>query len=324
MTACAAHALPAQSAESMSLFLRAVGDWDIFTDLGHGRREFVYRPTGEARREPPAEVAKALIAEESALQLPTPHRLQALGSHVSAVEAEASGASLPSLWEARMMRRHDFCHGGGISFVLRDFLTEGEAADVVQQAEAIGFKPCPESKQIRVTDRVMAAGGDLSDLLFARARPHLQDFLIGANGTVNIDGQWLPAAQVGLPDDLLEGKWVPVKLNPLFRICRYKPGGFFLPHFDYAYDESIHCRGFKTFMMYLNDVVEGGPTNFYNNKQGHYKRPKTANVIDTFQPERGSCMIFNQQLLHDGGELRAGLKYLLRTEVMYQFEGPAR
>lgn len=222
------------------------------------------------------------------------------------------------------MRREDFCHGGGISLVLREFLTDDEAAAVVQQAEAIGFERCPESERIRVTDRVMAAGGDVTDLLFARARPHLQDILVGAGGTAHHDGQWLPAAQVGLPEGLAEGKWVPVSLNPLFRICRYKPGGFFFPHFDGARDEGIHCHSLKTFMMYLNDVADGGPTNFYSDKQQHYKKPKKSNVIDTFQPERGSCMIFNQRLLHDGGELRAGIKYLLRTEVMYQFQGPAQ
>merc|ERR1712070_892493 len=36
------------------------------------------------------------------------------------------------------------------------------------------------------------------------------------------------------------------------------------------------------------------------------------------KPERGSCLVFNHEITHDGSELVSGNKYILRTEVMYQ------
>lgn len=300
---------------------RTIGDWDIvFGDLGCGRRAYMHRTTGEVRSKVPTEVESALHVEEVQQRLPTPHCLTMLRPHALALEAEARGESPQPLWEPCGMQREDF-FAGGIAFVLRGLLTDAEAAAVLQQAESMGFEPSPESDRIRVTDRVMASGGDFAELLFARARPHLEDISVGAAGTAYRGGKWVPVRQVGLPEGLPEGKWVPVGLNPCLRICRYEPGGFFLPHFDGAFSEGKHLRSFKTFMTYLNNVTDGGPTSFFNDRQAHYKKPRTSNVIATFQPECGACLVFNQQLLHDGGVLKAGTKYLLRTEVMYEYRG---
>jgi hypothetical protein len=45
----------------------------------------------------------------------------------------------------------------------------------------------------------------------------------------------------------------------------------------------------------------------------------------SLQPETGACLVFRQPpgacLLHDGEEVRAGIKYLLRTDVMYRRAG---
>merc|ERR1712137_1440938 len=77
----------------------------------------------------------------------------------------------------------------------------------------------------------------------------------------------------------------------------------------------------KTFMLYLNDGFEGAPTTFYSDRQAHYKEPDPANKVYDLQPERGACVIFNQCITHDGGMLRSGHKYILRSEVMYQWRG---
>jgi len=41
-------------------------------------------------------------------------------------------------------------------------------------------------------------------------------------------------------------------------------------------------------------------------------------VILSYKPERGSCLVFNHDITHDGGELLIGQKYILRTEVLYE------
>lgn len=35
------------------------------------------------------------------------------------------------------------------------------------------------------------------------------------------------------------------------------------------------------------------------------------------QPRQGSVLLFNHHITHDGGTVESGLKYLMRTEVMY-------
>eukprot|EP00928_Gymnodinium_smaydae_P003908 TRINITY_DN11380_c0_g2_i2.p2 TRINITY_DN11380_c0_g2~~TRINITY_DN11380_c0_g2_i2.p2 ORF type:complete len:116 (+),score=11.68 TRINITY_DN11380_c0_g2_i2:118-465(+) len=77
-------------------------------------------------------------------------------------------------------------------------------------------------------------------------------------------------------------------------------------------------RSIKTFMIYLNDDFEGGPTSFYNENQRRYSRGLSENQIYELRPEKGSCLVFNHCITHDGGELLQGKKYILRTEVMYR------
>jgi hypothetical protein len=58
-----------------------------------------------------------------------------------------------------------------------------------------------------------------------------------------------------------------------------------------------------TFMIYLNDAFEGGATEF-----------KTEVV----RPRTGMALVFPHRATHQGAELRSGVKYVLRTDVMYK------
>ena len=71
-------------------------------------------------------------------------------------------------------------------------------------------------------------------------------------------------------------------------------------------------------MLYLNDDFEGGCTNFFGEEQRHYVRPKEENVIKKVKGRAGMALVFNSQLLHDGGVLEGGEKYIMRSEVMYR------
>merc|ERR1712228_745092 len=104
-------------------------------------------------------------------------------------------------------------------------------------------------------------GEDLAELLFERALPHLSDIMVrsGSHPTPR-----------GVPPYSLKGRWSPSDLNPCFRICRYSPGGFFRAHHDGGFDISKQHRSIKTFMLYLNDGFQGGPTRFYTEAQPHY------------------------------------------------------
>jgi len=200
------------------------------------------------------------------------------------------------------------------AFCLRSLLTQGECEDIIRQAERFGLRDCCDSgysRRVRVSDRVCIMGEELAAVLFARARPHLADI------AVRVSGRPTPR---GLGRSAKQGLWRPVGLNPCFRVCRYHPGGFFLPHHDGGFKLSDEERSLKTFMLYLNDDFEGGPTNFYSESQPHYSRPVRQKLLHAYQPERGAALVFNHHLTHDGGQLLAGVKYLLRTEVMYRLQ----
>ena len=51
--------------------------------------------------------------------------------------------------------------------------------------------------------------------------------------------------------------------------------------------------------------MEGGETSFLE-------------LGEAIEPRTGNALLFQHPLLHEGSVLRAGLKYVLRTDVMYR------
>jgi len=225
----------------------------------------------------------------------------------SLMPCESSTAERAELW----------CSGSDTAFLLKNFLSAAECDEIIAQAERFGFEDCGYSPDIRVTDRVSVMDQELANLFFRRAMPYLADVFVP--NMRSKDAVATPQSELeGVAWDMSPGLWRPAGLNPMFRACRYDPGGFFQPHFDGGFDTSKFVRSIKTFMIYLNDDFEGGPTSFYNEDQGHYSPGRYDNVIYELRPEKGSCLVFNHQITHDGGEVLSGRKYILRTEVMYQ------
>lgn len=123
----------------------------------------------------------------------------------------------------------------------------------------------------------------------------------------------------------LEGLWKPQGLNYCWRLCKYLPGGHFAPHYDGNFVKNSQVRSMKTFMLYLNDKFEGGTTNFVDEKQELWKDEKTGifrakdeNILLKIKPEPGMAIVFNHELLHEGGQIHSGLKYIMRTDLMFE------
>jgi prolyl 4-hydroxylase len=96
---------------------------------------------------------------------------------------------------------------------------------------------------------------------------------------------------------------------------RYDLGQEFKPHHDYfvpgTHEHKVYCQllGQRTwtFMVYLNDVDEGGGTRF-------------RKIDRIFQPQRGKALIWNNlnpdgsinpNTQHQGMKVRAGVKYVI-------------
>lgn len=58
-----------------------------------------------------------------------------------------------------------------------------------------------------------------------------------------------------------------------------------------------------TFMIYLNDGYGGGATAFHNSVE--------------IAGERGMALLFEHGLMHQGAEVMHGVKYALRSDIMY-------
>ena len=104
------------------------------------------------------------------------------------------------------------------------------------------------------------------------------------------------------------------RLNERLRILKYLPGDEFKPHRDGSYGTPDGTEiGQLTVLLYLNDGYVGGHTTYFNAPEdvGH---PERAVPVT---PAAGAVVIQDQALFHAVPPLQTGVKYALRTEVMY-------
>jgi prolyl 4-hydroxylase len=94
-----------------------------------------------------------------------------------------------------------------------------------------------------------------------------------------------------------------VGLNERLRFYRYYPGQKFDWHVDGAFRRGNGEMSLFTFMIHLNEGYRGGATAFHN----------SADIIG----ERGMALLFEHGLMHQGAEVTHGVKYALRSDVMY-------
>ncbi|MGC4046428.1 MAG: 2OG-Fe(II) oxygenase [Armatimonas sp.] len=96
-------------------------------------------------------------------------------------------------------------------------------------------------------------------------------------------------------------------LNERFRFYRYEPGQRFAPHFDGSYRRENGEESYVTLLLYLNNECEGGQTRI-EVPEGTYE----------VQPETGLALLFLHRLLHEGAPVTSGVKYVLRTDIMFE------
>ena len=133
----------------------------------------------------------------------------------------------------------------------------------------------------RNNDRVILDDPALASLLFERVRGHV------------------PATMKGM---------TAVGANERLRCYRYRPGQRFGPHYDGSFHRSDHERSLLTFMVYLNEGFTGGETAFLD-------------LGVAIAPRPGLALLFQHPVLHEGCEVTAGIKYAVRSDVMYRADG---
>lgn len=168
-------------------------------------------------------------------------------------------------------------------------LSADECAALIDRIETMEPEPAPVSTgrgsvmmpELRNNDRVMFDDPLLASLLLRRV-------------------------QTQVPPRL-ETDWVLSGANERLRCYRYRPGQRFRPHFDGCFERTPKERSFLTFLVYLNTCEAGGATCF--------------NDLELeVQPSTGAGLLFNHHLLHEGAPVLKGVKYVVRTDLLYRRE----
>lgn len=143
--------------------------------------------------------------------------------------------------------------------------------------------------EVRNHDRVIRFDQPLADKIFSSTKAHI------------------PATQIDERGDV----WHLQGVNPCMRFLRYSPGHFFKPHYDGATCLSPDLQSFLTLQLYLSTNKEGA-TVFLPDELC----PPNAQPIVVL-PKRGSVVMFEHDVLHEGQSLATENKLVLRTDILY-------
>lgn len=171
-------------------------------------------------------------------------------------------------------------------------LSPDECREWVDFAEQLGFYDAPinlgrgvEARRpdIRNNRRTLVDDPDRAHALWERAKPLLPSHV------------------------LRDGRARATGFNERLRFYRYDPGQRFALHGDGYFrrpDGSETSR--MSFLVYLNEGFEGGETELVD--------------LGVCVPKTGLALCFRHPYLHEGRAVRSGVKYVLRTDIMYAFE----
>jgi len=169
-------------------------------------------------------------------------------------------------------------------YTIENFWSAQHCEDYIAKAENIGYEPAT----------ILTANGPrLVDSVRNNSRVLYKDIALA--------GELWSTLESLAPKAI--GNNVAIGLNELFRFYKYQPGQQFRRHRDNSYIRNLYEVSFFTFMIYLNDNFTGGATVF-------------EDLI--VKPKQGSALIFYHPLLHEGGIVLEGTKYVLRTDIMYR------
>lgn len=165
------------------------------------------------------------------------------------------------------------------------FLTAEECAELIALAEAAGFAPAG----------VRTATGPQA---MPQVRNNERTLLAHPGWVARL---WQRLAPLPLP--VLDGARA-LGLPKDLRFYKYSPGQRFKMHKDGPWTEG-GATSRLSFLVYLNDGFSGGATTFRDLQ---------------VSPAIGQALLFVHDTWHEGAQVTQGVKYVLRSDVLY---GPA-
>ncbi|MES3021319.1 MAG: 2OG-Fe(II) oxygenase [Pseudomonadota bacterium] len=168
------------------------------------------------------------------------------------------------------------------AFTIPGFLSPDECLRLIELSEKCGFV----AADVRTSDG-------------QKAMPTVRN-----NERVLVESQewvrllWERLDQFAIPD--IDGQ-SPFGLPRELRFYKYRQGQRFKMHKDGPWLEN-GMTSKLTFLVYLNEEFAGGETDF---------------KIFTVKPVTGMALLFIHATWHEGAAISEGLKYVLRSDVLY-------
>ena len=167
-------------------------------------------------------------------------------------------------------------------FAAEHFLTPGECEQLIALAEAEGFSAAGVRTVGGPQSMPMIRNNERAQLASASWVALIWQKLLALDLPV-IDGQHA----AGLPKDL--------------RFYKYAVGQRFKMHKDGPWTENGMASKL-TLLVYLNEQFKGGATDFRD---------------FIVEPKTGALLLFVHDTWHEGAQVSEGLKYVLRSDVLY-------
>eukprot|EP01087_Luapelamoeba_hula_P020238 TRINITY_DN6878_c0_g1_i1.p1 TRINITY_DN6878_c0_g1~~TRINITY_DN6878_c0_g1_i1.p1 ORF type:complete len:303 (+),score=53.54 TRINITY_DN6878_c0_g1_i1:49-909(+) len=205
------------------------------------------------------------------------------------------------------------------------FLSYRECAALLQRAETAGWRPSPPSggghgrtgrEYPRTSAVSIVVDQAVAQQWYDRIKPFVPEDISWLRGNPNV------------PQDPTAPQWRPVGVVERLRLYRYEKGDEYPEHRDGCYKRNfvnadggtIQQRTFLTLLIYLNDECEGGETVFYaNNEHCQFLRASENKPVSvSVTPELGRALVSKHNILHKGSVVTRGVKYVARTDIVYQ------
>ncbi len=169
-------------------------------------------------------------------------------------------------------------------FTIPHFLSEEECDFLIDFSEQRGYEEAAISmgskqviqKEIRNNQRILYDDPKMAEGLWSRLKSYMPDTY---------------------------GDMVPFGLNERLRFYKYSPGQEFKAHQDGRFIRNKLEWSLFTFMVYLNEGMQGGETKF---------------LVGAVKPQKGMALVFRHSFVHEGCMLLDGVKYVIRSDVMYR------
>ncbi|KIL66734.1 hypothetical protein M378DRAFT_74530 [Amanita muscaria Koide BX008] len=201
------------------------------------------------------------------------------------------------------------------AIVIDDAFSAEECRALVDQATAASGPWSPAGlsahatvqtvhSEFRNSERIIHIDEDSANKIYDRLYP-----LLGDIHEITPSSQW--SRITGREGQKQRPTWKLVGVNPRLSFLRYGPGHYFKPHCDgLTNSPDGQQKSFVTIHLYLNgDGLVGGATRFWT--------PDKKEYLDV-EPKLGRVLVFQQRMLiHSGEEVTAGVKYTVRSDLMF-------